>query len=63
MGAEQRLDHGVLGGDALGLAVELDEQHGGGIGGIPRGIDGRFDGLHARLVHHLQRGGHDARRR
>ncbi len=60
MRAKQGLDHGVLGGDAFGLAVELHQQHRGGIGGIPRRIDGRFDRLDAGLVHHLERGGHDA---
>ena len=62
MRAEERLDHGMLGGDAFWLPVELDQQHCRGIGGIPRRVDRGFHRLDAGLVHHLERGRHDAGR-
>ena len=46
--------------DRLGLAVELHQQDRGRVGRVSGGVD---RGLHRRdagLVHHLERGGHDA---
>ena len=45
--------------DAVGQAVDLDEQHGGGVGG-KAGVHVVLDGAGDLGVHHLERGGHDA---
>ena len=62
-GAARAQDGGHGGGLRLHrvrAAVELDQQHRGGVGGIAGGVDGRLDRRDARPVHHLQRRGHDA---
>src|SRR5881296_1307694 len=46
----------------LAAAVELDQQHRGGITWVARRVHRIFHGIDARLVHHLQSRGHDAAR-
>ena len=48
--------------EADGRSVHLHKQHGGGIGGIPSGVNARFHRAHRRLIHHLERGGENAGR-
>jgi hypothetical protein len=57
---QQPLHGSALGFDLGRRAVHFHEQHGGGIGWIPRRIDGRLHRGYACLVHHLQRRRNDA---
>ena len=53
MGAGQLLDPPDLVGHAGRLAIQLDDEHGGGVGRVARVHEG-LDGLHHPLVHHLE---------
>ena len=58
---EHRLDQRGLRFYLRRRPVHLDQQHGGGVGRIARGVDRCLDCLDAGLVHHLERGRHHAR--
>ena len=56
-----QIGHDLFAGatDVVGKAIDLDQEHRAGVHRVA-GVIGRLDGLDGEVVHHLQRGRHDA---